>query len=111
MALAPKKSVALQLRRQSLAGVAPVSGGSDTTVTVSLAGWTLPTMAPVPSAGRADAGAQRVPSEVVEQPVMVVILLPMMGWTELPITLVALTMAGATKPVVTPQCRWRWRRS
>jgi len=67
LALAPKKSVALQARRQLLAGAMPVSGRSGASATASLARQALPTVAPVPSAGRADAAAQGASSEVVVQ--------------------------------------------
>ena len=59
-------------------------------------------VAPVPSAGQAEAGTQGTPSEVVEQPAMETIPLPTMGRTGLPTALVAPTMAGATQPVRTP---------
>ena len=65
LALEPKKSVALQARRQPLAGAMPVSGGSGASATACSAGQVLPTVAPVPSAGRADAAAQGVSSEVM----------------------------------------------
>jgi len=67
LALAPKKSVALQARQQPLAGAVPVSGESGASATASSAGQALPTVAPVPSAGRADAAAQGASSEVVVQ--------------------------------------------
>jgi len=84
LALALKKSVALQLRQQSLAGVAPVLSGSGTSVTMSSVGWTLPMVVPMPLVGLVDAGAQRAPSEVAKQPAMAVILLWMMGRMGLP---------------------------
>jgi len=67
LALAPKKSVALQARQQPLAGAVPVLGESGASATASSAGQALPTVAPVPSAGRADAAAQGASSEVVVQ--------------------------------------------
>ena len=67
LALAPKKSVALQARQQPLAGAVPVSGESGASATASSAGQALPMVAPVPSAGRADATAQGASSEVVVQ--------------------------------------------
>ena len=96
LALAPKKSVALQLRRQSSVGAVPILGRSSASVTTSLVSQALPIMAPVPSVGRVDAGAQGAPSEVVEQPVMAAIPLSMMGWMGLPTALVAPTMVGTT---------------
>ena len=102
MALAPKKSVALQARRQPSAGVMPVSCGSDGSVTASLVSQVPPMVAPVPSVGRADKGAQGTPLEVVEQPAMVAIPLPTTGRTGLPAALAMPKMAGATQPVRTP---------
>ena len=67
LALAPKKSVALQARQQPLAGAVPVLGESGASATASSAGQALPTVAPVPSEGRADAAAQGASSEVVVQ--------------------------------------------
>ena len=79
MVLAPKKSVALQVRRQPSAGVMLVLGRSNASVTVLLVGQALPTMAPMPSMGRADAGAQGTPSGAAKKPAMVAIPLSMMG--------------------------------
>ena len=56
----------------------------------------------MPLVGRANTGAQGVPSEVVEQPVMAAIPLPMMGRMGLPTMLVALTVGGVTQSVITP---------
>ena len=96
LVLAPKKSVALQLRRQPLAGVTPISGGSNASVTTSSADQVLPTMAPVPSIGQTEVGAKGVPLEVKEQQAMATIPLPTMGQMGLPTVLVAPTVAGAT---------------
>ena len=74
LALAPKKCIALQSRGQPSAGVTPLSGGRGASVTASPTGQALPTMAPVPLAGRADTGVHGAPSEVTEQPVMAAIL-------------------------------------
>ena len=49
-----------------------------------------------------DAGIQWAPSEVVEQPVMAAIPLPMVGRTGLPTALVAPTVVGVMQPIVTP---------
>ena len=95
LVLALKKSVALQLRRQLLAGVTLILGGSSTSVTTSSASQMLPTVALVPSVGQADMGAQRAPSEVTEERAMVVILLPTIGQIGLLTMLVVLTMVGA----------------
>ena len=99
LALAPKKSVALQARRQPLAGAMPVSGGSGASAIASSAGQALPTVAPVPSAGWAYAGVQGAPSEATEQPTMAAIPLPTTGRMGLPTALVAPTVAGVTQPV------------
>ena len=97
MALAPKKSIALQTRRQPSAGVSPISGRSSISMTAS-----PPTEAPVPLAGQVDTRAQGMPLEVVEQSVTVVIPLSTAGRTELPTVLVAPTVVGATPPVEAP---------
>ena len=95
LALALKKSIALQSRRQPSAGVAPVLGGSSASVTASPDGQTLPMVAPMPLVGRADVGVQGAPLKVVEQPVTAVILLPMAEQTGLSTVLVAPTVVGA----------------
>ena len=109
LALAPKKSIALQSRWHPSAGVAPVSGKSGTSVTALLAGQTLPMVAPVPLAGRAAVGVQGAPSEVAEQPVTAAIPLSVARRTGLTIVLMAPTMVGMAQPVMTYQRRWRWR--
>ena len=63
-------------------------------MSASPSGQALPTVAPVPLAGRADAGAQGMPSEVVERPAMVIPI-------PLTTTLVASTVAGKTQLVGT----------
>ena len=83
------------------AGAVPVSGGRGASATASLAGQALPTVAPVPSVGRVDAGAQEMPSEVAEPSAMEVILLPMMGRTGLSTALMAPTVAGMTQLIRT----------
>ena len=93
--LAPKKNLALQARWQPLADVVPILGGSGASKTASLAEQALPMVAPMPSVGRVDVGAQGVPSEVVEQPTMAVIPLPTTGRMGLPTALVAPTLVGA----------------
>ena len=94
MALAPKKSIALQAGRQPSVGVAPVSSGSGVSVTTSPTGQVSPMVMPVPSAGQAGVGAQGTPSKVAEQPTMVATPLPTTGQMGLPTTLVAPTMEG-----------------
>ena len=94
LALAPKKSVALQARRQLLASAMPILGGSGTSATASSAGQTLPVVMPVPSVGWVDAEAQRAPSGVAEQPTMVAILLLTTRQMGLPTALMAPTVAG-----------------
>ena len=71
-------------------------------MTVLLAGQAQPTVVLVPLAGWVDAGTQETPSGVVEQPVMAVIPLPMMGRMGLPTTLMVPTMVAAMQPVGTP---------
>ena len=101
LALAPKKSIALQSRRQLTVGVMPILGGSGASVTVSPASQALPMVAPMPLAGWADVGIQGAPLEVAEQPVMAAIPLPMVGQMGLPTALVAPTAGGAAQPVET----------
>ena len=93
LALAPKKSVALQARRQLSADVAPILGGSGASVTVLLTGQVSPMVAPVPSMGRANVGVQGLPLVVAKRPVIAAIPLPTVGWTGLPTTLVAPTVS------------------
>ena len=102
LALAPKKSITLQLRRQPSAGLVPILGGSDASVTALPAVQALPMVAPMPLAGQAYVGIQGAPLEVVEQPVTAVIPLPTAGRMGLPTVLVAPTVVGAVQPVVTP---------
>ena len=71
-------------------------------MTASPVGQALPVAAPMPSAGQAGVGAQRIPSEVAEQPAMVVTPLPTTGRMELPTAIVAPTVAGATPSVEAP---------
>ena len=94
MALAPKKSVALQARRASSLDIAPVSGKSGANVAASLAGQASPAVAPVPLAGQADTEADGAPSGVTEQTAAEVISTPMSERTELPLTLVAPSVVG-----------------
>ena len=65
-------------------------------MTVLSAGLAPPTVTSMPSVAQAGVGAQGMPSDVTEQPAMEAILLPTMGWTELPSTLVAPATVGAT---------------
>ena len=71
-------------------------------MTASPAGQAAPMVAPTPSMGWVDTGAQGVPLEVAEQLVMAAIPLVTAGQTGLPTVLVASTVVGATQPVVTP---------
>ena len=102
MALAPKKSITVQVRRHPSADVAPISSGSSASVTTLLASEAPLMVAPVPSVGQAGAGAKGMPSEVAEEPAMEVIPLPMMGRMELPTALVAPTAVGVTPLVKAP---------
>ena len=63
-------------------------------MTAPPAGQALPTVAPMPSVGWVDTGAQGAPSEVTEQPVMAVIPLLTIGRMGLPTALVAPTVVG-----------------
>ena len=96
LALAPKKSIALQSRQRPLASVAPISGGSGSSMTASSAGRMPSTVAPMPSVGWVDMGAQGAPLEAADHSVMAAIPLLMAGRMELPTVLVAPTVMGVT---------------
>ena len=98
LAVAPKKSVAIQARRGPSPDVVPISGRSGADVAASSVGQAPP----VPSAGQADAGAKGAPSEVAEQTVAEVIPLPMSELTELPLAFVAPSVVGAALQVEGP---------
>ena len=102
IALAPKKTIALQARRGSPPDVAPISGKSGAGVTASSAGLVPPTVVPVPSVGQTVIGAEGTPSEVTEKPTTEVIPLPTSERTEPPLTLVGPTTVGVTSPVEAP---------
>ena len=76
MAVAPKKSVAIQARRGPSPNVAPVLGRSGADVAASSASQAPPAVAPMPSEDQADAGAKGAPVEFTEQPAMKAIPLP-----------------------------------
>lgn len=99
MAMALEKGVALQVGRQPSVDAMPILGGSNTGVTALPASNASPIVAHMPSTGQVGAGARRMPSKVTEQLATEVIPPPTMGQMELPATLVAPTMAGATLPV------------
>ena len=73
IALAPKKTLALQVRRGPPFDVAPVLGESEAGATASLVGLAPPVMVTAPSVGQAINAAEGLPSEVAAQPVMEVI--------------------------------------
>ena len=79
LAMAPKKSIAVQLGWQPSTSVVPILDESGANVTTSPAGKAPPTVVPMPLAGRVDVGFQGAPSEVMEHPKMATILLPMVG--------------------------------
>ena len=94
LALAPKKSVAIQARRGPSPDVAPVSGESGAGVVASSTGQASPAVVPVPSVGQVVGKAEGVPSEVDEQPAMEAIPLPTSERAELPAALVVSTTVG-----------------
>ena len=61
----------------------------------SSAGHAPPAVAPMPSVGQVDAGADRAPSGVAEQTTVEVTLPPTLERMELPPTLVVPSMVGA----------------
>jgi len=79
LALVPKKSVALQARRQPSPNVALILGGSRAEVTASLVGEAPLMVAPMPSVGQAGTKPEGTPLEVVEVLAMEVIPLPTTG--------------------------------
>ena len=94
MALELKKNVPLQAGWAPSPDVAPISGRSGADVVASSASQAPPTVAPVPSAGQADAGAGGAPSGVVEQTTAEVTPLPTSEQMELPLVLVAPSVVG-----------------
>ena len=96
IALAAKKTIALQARRGPPPDVAPILGESGASVIASLTSLAPPTVVLVPSVGQAVGKAEAAPSEVAAQPVMEVMPLPMSGRAELSSAPIVLTMAGAT---------------
>ena len=89
MAMVPKKSLALQVRRQPSAGVMPVLGESGASVTASLASLVPHTVVPVPMV-------------VVVQPVMEVIPLLTSEWAELSAAPIVSTTMGVAQPDEVP---------
>ena len=102
MALAPKKSVAIQARHRPSPDIALSSGRSGAGITASSAGQVPPAVVPVPSAGQTVARAEGTPSEVAEQLVTEAIPLPTSKRIELPLTLVVPTAVGVTPPIKAP---------
>ena len=96
LALAPKKSVALQARLESSPDIAPVSSESGASVTASSTGQASPVVVPMPSAGQAVGEAEGEPSEIAEHLALEAISLPTLGRSELPATLIVSTTAGMT---------------
>ena len=94
MALAPKKSVALQAKWVPSLDVAPILGRSGADVAASLAGQAPPAVASVPSVGQAGTEAKEAPSGVTKQAMAEVTLLPTLERMELPPVLVAPSMVG-----------------
>ena len=92
MALAPKKSIALQAERVPSPNVAPILGRSGVDVAASSAGQASPAVAPVPSVGQAGTGAKEAPLGVAEQMTTEVTPPPTLGRTELLSALVAPSM-------------------
>ena len=102
MALAPEKSVALQAGGTPSPDVAPISGRSGADVVASSAGLALPAVAPMPSAGQIDAGADGAPLGVAEQTTVEVTPPPTSERTELSPALVAPSVVGAAPQVKAP---------
>ena len=97
IALAPKKTIALQARWGPPQDVTPTLSKSRAGVIASLAILVLPVVVLVPSAGQAIGKAKEVPSEVAAQPVTKVMPPPTSGRAELSVAPVASTMVGTTQ--------------
>ena len=102
LALAPKKSVALQAEWVSSPDVAPISGRSRANVVALSAGQTSPVVPPMPSMGQAGVGAKEAPSGVAEQMTAEVTPPPTLEGTETPPVLVAPPMVGTASQVEPP---------
>ena len=96
LALAPKKSVALQARRWLSPDVAPILGESGAGVTALLAGLVPPTVVPMPLVSQVVGKAEGAPSKVAAQPAMEVIPLPTSERAELLTAPVSSTAEGGT---------------
>ena len=105
LALAPKKSVALQAERVSSPDVAPILGRNGTDVAALSAGLVPPVVAPAPLAGQAGAGVEEAPSGVSEQMTVEVTPPPTLERTELLPMLVAPSMGGVALQVEAPVSR------
>ena len=77
-------------------------GRSEADVAASSASQALPAVAPVPSAGQADAGAEGASSGVAEHTTIEVILPPMSERMEPPLMLVAPFVVGTTLQAEAP---------
>ena len=102
LALAPKKSIALQAARAPLPNVAPILGRSRADVTALSTGQAPPMVASMSSVGQADAGAEEASSGVTEHMATEVIPPPTLERTELPLTLVAPSVVGAVPQAEAP---------
>ena len=102
MALAPKKSVALQVGWASSLDVAPVSGSSGADVAALSADQAPPAVAPVPSVGQAGARAEEAFLGVTEHMAAEVIPPPTSERTGPPLALVAPSVVGAAPQAEAP---------
>ena len=95
LALAPKKSIALQAGWVPSPDVTPISGRSRANVVASSTGQAPPAVAPVPSVGQADAEAEEAPLWVAQHMATEVITPPTLERMEPPLMLVAPSVVGA----------------
>ena len=102
MALAPKKSVAIQVTRRPSPDVALALGRSGAGVTASSAGQAPPVVVFVPSTRQIATRAEGMPSEVTEQTATKAIPLPTSERMELPLALMASTAVGVMLPIEAP---------
>ena len=102
LALAPKKSVALQAGWVLSPDVALVSDRSGADVVALSDGQASPTVAPMLLVGQEDAGVGGVPLGVIKQTATNVILPPTSERMELPPTLVVTSVVGTAPQAEAP---------
>ena len=102
LALAPKKTIALQARWGPPPNITPVLGESGADVIASSASLAPPTVVPVPSMGQAVGEAEGAPSEVATQPATEMIPLLTSKQAQLSDAPVVSTTVGMAQPDEVP---------